>query len=77
MSKQTPECCPVGSDEQGSATHLAALDAMERYGGHFVKHLAAAWKYADQQNHTRLVLAFRDYLDQYTEMAAREQGFKG
>lgn len=67
---------PIGSDEQGSAAHFAALDAMERYGGGFVMRLAAAWKRADGENHARLLAAFRHYLDQYTEMAAREEGFR-
>lgn len=67
---------PIGVDEQGSASHLAALDAMERYGGGFVRHLAAAWKRADGENHARLVDAFRHYLDQYCEMAARDQGYR-
>lgn len=60
----------IGVDEQGSASHLAALDAMERYGGSFVRNLAIAWKRADEENHARLVGPFRHYLDQYFAMAA-------
>lgn len=51
-------------------THEEVLDAMKRYGGHFVKSLAAAWAYADESNNARLRATFSDYYDKYAEMAA-------
>jgi len=53
-------------------SRLVAI-AMQRYGGHFVKHLGAALICADQQNITRIYNAFPEYWKEYLE-TARKQG---
>ena len=45
------------------------LQAMEVYGGNFVKALAFAWRRADADNTARLRAAFSDVWDRYTEFA--------
>jgi hypothetical protein len=45
------------------------VEAMEKYGGSFVQALAVCFRRADQVNRARLVLAFPEYWQQYTEMS--------
>ena len=47
------------------------IDAMETYGGSFVKALAECLRRADSINFKRLVDAFPDYLDQYHDIALK------
>lgn len=48
---------------------LEVLDAMERYGGGFVRALAEAWRKADSTNEEKLQRAFPEYWQQYSAMA--------
>lgn len=50
-------------------TEAQVVDAMETYGGGFVKALAAAWRKADSGNANRLRNAFPDYYCEYEQIA--------
>lgn len=50
---------------------MDVLDAMESHGGSFVSRLAVAWKAADLNNRIKLMAAFPEYWDIYTEMAKK------
>lgn len=45
------------------------LEAMERFGGSFVKNLARLYRSGDLVNQGKLRAAFEDYFIQYDEMA--------
>lgn len=45
------------------------LDAMTRYGGGFVKALAACFRVADESNRAKLFVAFERTFNEYKEMA--------
>jgi len=47
------------------------LEAMERYGGGFVKQLAILYRHADGVNQTRLENAFQSYFTKYDEIAQK------
>ncbi len=49
------------------------LEAMERFGGSFVRALAEAWRKADADNSARLEQAFPEYAREYLDLA---KGFK-
>lgn len=49
------------------------LDAMEKYGGSFVKALAAAWRAADSDNSFRLHLVFQHYWDRYLHIVVEDK----
>ena len=51
----------------------AGIDCMEKYGGSFVKALAAAWCHADQMNKIKLETTF-PYFEEYERQAARRKG---
>lgn len=51
--------------DRNSTEHHEVLDAMERFGGGFVKALAIAWRKADPTNHAKLMSQFGDYWRQY------------
>ena len=53
-----------------SATTEETLAMMERYGGSFVRQLAALYRQGDEVNRQRLDAAFSDYFAQYGELAA-------
>lgn len=44
---------------------------MIRYGGSFVKHLGEALLCADSENRERIKNGFRNYWEQYSEMALK------
>lgn len=46
------------------------IEAMEKFGGGFVKALAVAWSKADSQNSAKIEAAFPEYIEQYRQMAA-------
>ena len=48
---------------------LGVIQAMETYGGSFVKALASCMRHADHFNLERIKAAFPDYWDQYKDMA--------
>jgi len=50
---------------------FAMVEAMERYGGSFVKSLAQCFYTADKSNFSKLKKAFPEYCEQYREMAKR------
>lgn len=54
---------------QHSIEDLAMIQAMEKYGGSFVQALAQCFRHADYQNYRKLCYAFKDYCDQYRDMA--------
>ena len=56
-------------------TDLAVVEAMEKYGGSFVKALAACAHRADPKNLAKLKLAFADYWFEYDEMAKNAPPF--
>jgi hypothetical protein len=45
------------------------LEAMERFGGHFIKQLALLYRLADDTNRSALEGAFRQYFQKYDEFA--------
>lgn len=45
------------------------IEAMEIYGGSFVKSLAKSFKHADPNNFNKLKHTFSEYWDEYAEMA--------
>lgn len=55
---------------------LRVLDAMEQYGGSFVKALAAVWRMADIENQQRLHATFYEYWNKYVEMAREDAARK-
>lgn len=59
------------SIDQHSVEHFETLEAMELYGGAFVRALAGAWRRADPDNHHRLLCAFPEYYEQYRRMVVR------
>lgn len=44
------------------------IDAMQRFGGSFVKELASLWHRADHQNKARLKAAFPEYWSHYSHL---------
>lgn len=48
---------------------IKIVEAMEKYGGSFVKALANAARHADHQNLGKLRQAFSEYWSTYREMA--------
>lgn len=53
---------------------IKVIDCMEKYGGSFVKALAAACRVADNFNLAKIkYISFSDYWREYTEMANNEQ----
>jgi hypothetical protein len=49
-------------------TEDAIVDCMIFYGGSFVRTLGRLYLAADDANRLRVVLAFRDYFDEYREI---------
>jgi hypothetical protein len=45
------------------------LEAMDTYGGGFVRSLAECYRRADLFNKSRLEVAFKEYFDRYEKMA--------
>jgi hypothetical protein len=45
------------------------IACMQRYGGSFVKALAAAYAFADEQNRLTIRTAFAGYWERYRSMA--------
>ena len=56
------------SDEE-----LYIVEAMERYGGSFVKQLAKCFYAADIHNILRLKIAFPEYWEEYSEFARKDK----
>ena len=52
---------------------LKMIEAMEKYGGSFVKALANAMVHADPNNYIKLVSAFSNYVGEYRKMAKDEE----
>jgi len=52
---------------------LEVVEAMDKYGGGFVKALAQCIRRADCQNEDRLRLAFRDYWQKYRDLAEKDK----
>jgi len=48
------------------------LEAMDKYGGSFVKQLAKLYRLADPQNQKRLESTFQEYFAKYDEVAYHE-----
>ncbi len=48
---------------------FATIEAMETFGGSFVKALARACQHADQDNLEKIKNTWPEYWKQYTEMA--------
>lgn len=51
---------------------IEVFEAMEKYGGSFVKALATAMARADAINLAKLKAAFPEYWQQYSEMAEKD-----
>lgn len=49
------------------------IEAMQKFGGGFVRRLGEAWIHADQENARKLRMAFPQYWDQYAQVAANEK----
>ncbi len=47
---------------------LKMIEAMEKYGGSFVKALAVCMVYADPNNYNKLCTAFYQYVSEYRKM---------
>lgn len=52
----------------------AVVNAMSKYGGSFVKALAAAWYLADEHNKAKLKMAFTDYWTTYVRFVKDNPG---
>jgi hypothetical protein len=50
-------------------TDYEVVAAMERWGGHFVKCLASAYKYADSENQKKIRETWPEYWEKYTKFA--------
>lgn len=48
------------------------VEAMENYGGSFVKALAECFRRADTENFVKLKLTFLNYWKQYDEMSRKK-----
>lgn len=55
-----------------NAKDIKVIEAMERYGGSFVKALAEAFHRADANNFERLKATFFEYWHQYESIADRD-----
>lgn len=53
------------------------VDAMECYGGGFVKALAQAWRHGDPINRRRIKMAFADYWQEYESQYVTGKGRTG
>ena len=51
---------------------IATINAMQIYGGNFVKALANAWQHADQENSAKIEAAWPEYIEKYKMMAGPE-----
>lgn len=51
--------------------NIAVVEAMEKYGGSFVKALARCFRCADARNFRKLQIAFPEYWAEYERMAKR------
>lgn len=51
----------------------AILEAMDRYGGSFVQHLAELYRYADPMNRAILETCFAKFFTEYDEMAGFDE----
>lgn len=58
-----------------SDADLAVVETMEKYGGSFVKALAALCYRADPQNLEKIKYTWADYWLEYTEMAKNTPPF--
>jgi pyruvate/2-oxoacid:ferredoxin oxidoreductase beta subunit len=52
---------------------MEVVEAMEKYGGSFVKSLAGCFRHADRTNINKLFNAFPEYWKQYEDMAQRKK----
>lgn len=64
-----PKTPDYSGDTPENPRWYQAMDAMDTFGGDFVKKLAVAWRHADAENNRRLMTAFPEYYAQYVEMA--------
>lgn len=71
MVNDNPATTPTTHKIQRIAPQLV-FDAMEGYGGGFVRHLAQAWRRADPSNSAKLHEAFAEYYAQYESAAKRD-----
>lgn len=55
---------------------MRTIEAMEEYGGSFVKALARCFRTADQTNFQKLFVTFNAYWREYEEMAQRRRKLK-
>ena len=55
--------------QQAEENKIKVIDAMETYGGSFVKDLAECFRRADPQNFAKLAATFSEYWEQYEVMA--------
>jgi hypothetical protein len=55
-----------------SDQELKVIDAMERFGGSFVKALANCFRHADCHNFLKLKGTFWEYWNQYEKMANKK-----
>ena len=51
---------------------IAVIEAMEKYGGSFVKALAECARRADAMNLIKIKTTWKAYWKQYTDMAAKD-----
>lgn len=58
-------------DAEVTEEEVAVVEAMEKYGGSFVKALAECFRCADPVNFQRLRATFPDYWSQYVLMVKR------
>ena len=53
------------------------VDAMEKWGGSFVKQLASLARQADMNNLQKIKIAFSDYWEEYEEMGQKLETDEG
>jgi|GEM_PF-2378109 len=59
--------------EYQTEAQMKVVDAMQDYGGGFVKALASCYRHADPINFVKLQNAFPEYWEQYEKMASRRE----
>lgn len=61
--------CSLNERGRMNESDMKTLEAMEKYGGSFVSHLATAARHADPVNLQKIKATFSEYWREYKEMA--------
>jgi len=69
----------MGTDHapQVESSEWEILEAMLRYGGNFVRHLALLYRAGDETNRRKLANTFAHYFEEYDEIATKARRSAG